>query len=642
MAYDPTSAQLVLTGGLAGTAGNPVEPAGDTWVWTGVTWVRQKPAMTLPGRWAASMQADPGSGHLVLFGGTTLSGNLADTRVWGPLAVETFALPSATSGLNYSTVLAATAGVRPLTWSLASGSMPAGVTVDPFGTISGVPAAAGTFRFTVKVADSSTPAPFSATRALKLVVRQGPRPGVYVANGGNNEINAFPLDTAGNVAPLATIAGSATGLDVPSGLVFNRLGRLFVANYEADTVADYAPGTVGDSAPEGTIGGPGTGLSTPAGITLDASGDLYVADEAANEITVYPRQVGGYLSPLEFGNVYPIYTIAGPDTGLSEPSAVTVDAAGHLWVANLQGNSLTEYAAAANGDARPIATIAGSATGLDGPQALGQDSAGDLLVANTYNNSVTSYGNPGPTGNIFPAHTISGATADLNFPDGLDVDAASVLYVANQFGGVNLFFPPPKAFPLAGPATGLNAPGALAVTPPMTITTSSLSPSSPGRHYATKLRAVLGTAPLHWRLVGGRLPRGLRLSRAGRITGIARRPTTARFTVRVTDSTRRRMTDRRKLSIEVRRPPTISAIEPAHGRARGGAPITIMGWGFATRRGATVFTFGRGVALDLRCRSSRRCTARTPPHAPGAVEARVTVRGLASKRGHRGRFLYTR
>jgi sugar lactone lactonase YvrE len=619
-----------------------VEPVGETWVWTGVTWVQQKPATALPGRWAASMQADPGSGHLVLFGGTTLSGNLADTRVWGPLAVDTSALPSATSGLNYSTVLGATAGVHPLTWSLASGSMPAGVTVDPFGTISGVPAAAGTFRFTVKVTDSSTPAPFSATRALKLVVLQGPRPGVYVANGGNNQINAFPLETAGNVAPLGTIAGLATGLDVPSGLVFNRLGRLFVANYQADTVADYAPGTIGDSAPEGTIGGPGTGLSTPAGITLDASGDLYVADQAANKITVYPPQVGGYVSPLEFGNVYPIYTITGPHTGLSEPSAVTVDAAGHLWVANLQGNSLTEYPAAANGDAAPMATIAGSATGLDGPQALAQDNAGDLLVANTYNNSVTSYQNPGPTGNIFPANTISGAAANLNFPDGLDVDAGGVLYVANEFGAVNLFAPPPNAFILGGTATGLDAPGALAVTPPMTITTSSLTPGTPGRRYSARLRAVLGTAPLHWRLVDGHLPRGLHLSRAGRITGTARRPVIARFTVRVTDSTHRRMTDKRKLSIEVRRPPTIGEIAPAHGRARGGARITITGSGFATRRGATIFAFGRGVALDLRCRSSRRCTGRTPPHARGAVEARVTVRGLASKRGHRARFLYTR
>lgn len=235
--------------------------------------------------------------------------------------------------------------------------MPAGVTVDPFGTISGVPAAAGTFSFTVKVTDSSNPAPFSATRTLKLVVLQGPRLGVYVANGGNSEINAFTLETAGNLAPFATIAGSATGLNAPSGLVFNSLGRLFVANYGANTVADYAPGTVGNSAPEGTIEGPGTGLSTPTGITLDASGDLYVANQAANTITVCPRQGGGYVSPLGFGNVYPIYTIAGPDTGLSEPSAVTVDAAGHLWVANLQGNSLTEYAAGATGDAAPTSSL---------------------------------------------------------------------------------------------------------------------------------------------------------------------------------------------------------------------------------------------------------------------------------------------
>lgn len=68
-------------------------------------------------------------------------------------------LPQAIIRTQYSFQLNAAGGLRPLTWSVDSGSMPPGLILDPAtGMISGVPHAVGVFNFEIRVADSSTPA----------------------------------------------------------------------------------------------------------------------------------------------------------------------------------------------------------------------------------------------------------------------------------------------------------------------------------------------------------------------------------------------------------------------------------------------------------------------------------------------------
>lgn len=87
-----------------------------------------------------------------------------------PVSITTTSpLPVATKGSSYHETLAATGGVGPYTFSLASGSsLPAGLSLSPGGIISGTPTARGSSTFTVNVADSSSPArtasmPFTLT-----------------------------------------------------------------------------------------------------------------------------------------------------------------------------------------------------------------------------------------------------------------------------------------------------------------------------------------------------------------------------------------------------------------------------------------------------------------------------------------------
>lgn len=86
-------------------------------------------------------------------GGTSAS--LSFTVV-AQLAITTTSLPGGSLNTPYSAALAATGGTTPYTWSLASGSLPVGLTLNgSTGVISGTPTAAGTATFTVQVVDST-------------------------------------------------------------------------------------------------------------------------------------------------------------------------------------------------------------------------------------------------------------------------------------------------------------------------------------------------------------------------------------------------------------------------------------------------------------------------------------------------------
>ena len=69
------------------------------------------------------------------------------------------------------------------------------------------------------------------------------------------------------------------------------------------------------------------------------------------------------------------------------------------------------------------------------------------------------------------------------------------------------------------------------------ITTSRLKAGRVGRLYAARVAARGGVAPLRWALLGGTLPRGVRLDRAtGLLTGTPRTAGLYRFTIAATDS----------------------------------------------------------------------------------------------------------
>jgi large repetitive protein len=90
------------------------------------------------------------------------------------LGVGTTSMPSGADGSAYSARLSATGGAGGGTWSLSSGSLPAGLSLNgATGVISGVPRAVGRSNFTVTVSDPGPPVQH-ATVPLSITV--GPAP----------------------------------------------------------------------------------------------------------------------------------------------------------------------------------------------------------------------------------------------------------------------------------------------------------------------------------------------------------------------------------------------------------------------------------------------------------------------------------
>ncbi len=87
-------------------------------------------------------------------------------------------LPNALIGVAYSQTLAATGGVAPYSWTVASGDLPPSFSLDPGGMLSGTASTAGTFNFTVQATDQSGTV---ARQITTLVVLAGTAPGVTIS-----------------------------------------------------------------------------------------------------------------------------------------------------------------------------------------------------------------------------------------------------------------------------------------------------------------------------------------------------------------------------------------------------------------------------------------------------------------------------
>jgi len=96
------------------------------------------------------------------------------STIYYGMNIVTTDLPSASQFTAYAETLSAKGGTAPYTWVLKSGNLPNGLQLDPLtGVISGVPAVADSFDFTIKVIDSSSPNK-TDTQELFIIVTETP------------------------------------------------------------------------------------------------------------------------------------------------------------------------------------------------------------------------------------------------------------------------------------------------------------------------------------------------------------------------------------------------------------------------------------------------------------------------------------
>jgi hypothetical protein len=213
------------------------------------------------------------------------------------------------------------------------------------------------------------------------------------------------LFSEGSTSPYQSIAGPKPGLRVPGGVALDSQNRIYVTNVQGASVAQFmlptpsptpsgsptptptpsptptsstspTPSTTPSPTPTPvnirpvfTIAGPNTGVITPIGIDVDSSGNIYVADQG--KLGMKGSGLGPailvFARPKTTGlvNVKPIREIQGNNTLLTTPTDVKVDStSGLIYVAD--STTILVFAINASGNVSPKFTYKspGALTGL--------------------------------------------------------------------------------------------------------------------------------------------------------------------------------------------------------------------------------------------------------------------------------------
>jgi len=175
----------------------------------------------------------------------------------------------------------------------------------------------------------------------------------------------------------------------------------------------------------------------PAGIAIDAAGNLYVVD--TENIRIRKVSPKGEVSTLA-GGEYGFADGAGQNARFFEPTGITIDAAGNLYVADSFNHRIRKVTPAGvvstlAGSEPGFADGAGSAARFDGPTGIAIDRAGNLYVADTLSNRIRKLTQKGEVstlaGGKYGFADGVGSAAQFAYPSGIAIDAAGNLYVAD-------------------------------------------------------------------------------------------------------------------------------------------------------------------------------------------------------------------
>lgn len=427
-------------------------------------------------------------------------------------------LPAAPANQAYSTLLTASGGTQPYTWSLTAGTLPAGLILNPStGVISGTPTNAGGFNFTVQVKDAHN---LTATANLSLQVVMFAITTQVAPQASLNTAYTLVLTAVGGSPPYTWSIVSGT---LPQGLTLSpATGQISGAPSQSGTFPFTAQ--VRDSL-GATASMPFSLVVAPAGSLTIVTGSLpNAALNAAYSQTLMASGGTGSYTWLVTEGALPVGLRLAGSTGVISGIPSTVVGSPYGFVIRV-----TDSAGAFV--SRPFTITVTS----DNALAVSARSPQPYATAGVpYSQTFEASGGTPPY--LF---SLSGAP-----PQGITLGANGVLSgTTNQTG----------TFSFTIQVTDANnqtatLPFSLTVGTQLTINTASLPNGTVGTPYsAPALSADGGVPPYTWTATG--LPSWLSLSTAGTLSGTPTAAQTYSITVRVTDSTSQSVT--RTLSITV-------------------------------------------------------------------------------------------
>ena len=158
--------------------------------------------------------------------------------------ITTTTLQGGIVGKAYSQTLQATGGIGARTWTLASGSLPAMLSLSPAGVIPGTPTNAGPANFTVRVADTFNQ---SDTQDLSITVIAALEiTTVSLPNANDGQFYRTTLQSSGGTPPVSW----SVNPPLPNGLSLNQVTGEITGTTSQGTFA--LTFTAQDSAPTPT------------------------------------------------------------------------------------------------------------------------------------------------------------------------------------------------------------------------------------------------------------------------------------------------------------------------------------------------------------------------------------------------------
>jgi sugar lactone lactonase YvrE len=257
----------------------------------------------------------------------------------------------------------------------------------------------------------------AGTADLLLIPNGGGAPQIVIPQGaGLLTPSALAIDSAGNFfiadAAHGTVArfgadgtintSYVTALDTPTAIYVDGFDNLFIAQAGTthNVIEVYAAGS------RRTIA---SSFVSPSGLAVDLNGILYVADAGGH--LVYAVDKSGIVHQVA-GNGSTTTTVPGQATGtaLLSPSALSVDAAGDLYIADAGANRVYTVYSSTTSSGSNIATVFGTGTAgkagdsgfsnlaqVSNPISVAVDGSSNLFVVDNGNSSVREITYPNPT-----------------------------------------------------------------------------------------------------------------------------------------------------------------------------------------------------------------------------------------------------
>lgn len=253
---------------------------------------------------------------------------------------------------------------------------------------------------------------------------------------------------AGSAQGYADGTGSAASFNIPSGVVRDASGNIYVTDRDNNRIRKITPAglvtTFAGSGAAGFVNGNGTAaqFNQPYSITIDGAGNLYVGDRMNHSI----RKItpAGAVSTLA-GNGNPgMVNGTGNAAQFNEPLGIAADAAGNVYVSDYINSLVRKITPAgvvttfAGNGGSGLTDGTGTAASFSGPFGICIDASGNLFIGDYNNNAIRK---------ITPAAVVTtvagngsqgildgnGSGARFNRPAGLITDASGNIFVCDAF-----------------------------------------------------------------------------------------------------------------------------------------------------------------------------------------------------------------